>query len=88
MLGLIQTKRLTTAVAMAKEMIDLVVEEELVAHLAEHYEVLARLHQALGERKAAAGYAGLAIADLEKYGGDDDAKETIRDMREIVRRNR
>lgn len=88
MLGLIQAKKLTTAVAAAKEMIDLVLEEELVAHLAEHYEVLARLHQALGDRKAAVGYAKSAIADLEKYGGSDNEEEIIRDMKEIVQRNR
>lgn len=87
MLGLIQGQRLTKAVAAAKEMIDLVLEEELVAHLAEHYEVLARLHQALGDRTAAVGYAKLTIADLERYGGNDDTEEIIRDMKEIVKRN-
>lgn len=30
---------------------------------------------------------GLTIKDLERYGGDDGAEETIRDMKVIVKRN-
>ena len=85
MLGLIEARRFAEAVEAAEEMVRLVVAEGLASHLAEHYEVLARLHLALGDGAQAVRYARLAVADLERFGGPDD-EGTLVDMRAIAGR--
>lgn len=49
--------------------------------------MLARLHQEPGDKKAAAGCAGLAIVELERYGCNDEVEETIQYMKVIVKRH-
>ncbi|KAJ9165299.1 SET domain-containing protein [Coniochaeta hoffmannii] len=81
---LVQSKQFDRAVAMSKEMIDLVLKEELVAHLGEHYEVLTRLYYALRDATNTKKYARLAIAELERYGGEEVYGTTIGELSEIL----
>jgi hypothetical protein len=81
---LVQTKEFDRAVALSKEMIGLVLKEELVAHLGEHYEVLTRLYYALRDRENTEKYARLAIADLEKYGGGE-VYDAVKELKDILR---
>ena len=83
-MGVINRHQFKKAISMAKEMIKLVQKEELAAHLADHYEVLARLYYALRDSKNAKMYARMAIDDLEKYGGANELDESIQEMREIA----
>ncbi|KAH8906915.1 SET domain-containing protein [Coniochaeta sp. PMI_546] len=81
---LVQAKQFERAISMSKEMIDLVLKEELVAHLGEHYEVLARLYYAVRDAANTEKYARLAIIDLEKYGGEDVYGATIAELKDIL----
>lgn len=81
---LVQEKQFDRAISMSKEMIDLVLKEELVAHLGEHYEVLARMYYAVWDRDNTAKYARLAIADLEQYGGEEVYGATIGELKKIL----
>ncbi|OIW27617.1 SET domain-containing protein [Coniochaeta ligniaria NRRL 30616] len=81
---LVQAKKFERAISMSKEMIDLVLEEELVAHLGEHYEVLARLYYAVRDKANTDKYARLAVADLERYGGEEVYGATIGELKGIL----
>jgi hypothetical protein len=73
------------AIKLNEELMDILVEEELVAHLGEHYEILARLYFAAGDRKNAEKYGRLALADLQQYGGPD-VYDSIEDLNDLLTR--
>lgn len=81
---LVHDRQFEKAISLSKEMIDLVLKEELVAHLAEHYEVLARLYYAARDRANTEKYARLAIADLQRYGGEELYGNTIEELKDML----
>ncbi|KAB5583569.1 hypothetical protein GE09DRAFT_1212148 [Coniochaeta sp. 2T2.1] len=82
--GLVREARFGRAIEMSQEMIELVLREELVAHLGEHYEVLTRLYYAVRDREGTERYARLTIGELERYGGEEVYGATLAEMRKIL----
>ncbi len=74
------------------ELLDLVRAEHLAEHLGEHFEVLARLHLATGNRTAAGTYAQQALDEMAAFGRaaidddeDSEAATSVRELRAIVK---
>ncbi|KJR85324.1 uncharacterized protein SPSK_08987 [Sporothrix schenckii 1099-18] len=68
----------TAIAAYEGELLSLVRTEQLAEHMGEHYEVLARLHLAAGNRTAAATYAQRALDELETLQGAIDPGSVAR----------
>ncbi|ERT00220.1 hypothetical protein HMPREF1624_03591 [Sporothrix schenckii ATCC 58251] len=68
----------TAIAAYEGELLSLVRTEQLAEHMGEHYEVLARLHLAAGNRTAAATYAQRALDELETFQGAIDPGSVAR----------
>lgn len=73
------------AVSQHLKMIEMIKEEGMMAPLGEHYEIVARLYMAVGDRERTAEWARLAVEDLEVYGGRE-VYEQIWEMEEFIRR--
>ncbi|SPO04010.1 uncharacterized protein DNG_06693 [Cephalotrichum gorgonifer] len=54
------------------KILDLIAEEEMLGPLGEHYEILARLFGAVGDKENAVKWVEMAIEDLELYGGVEE----------------
>lgn len=67
------------------EMLGLIQQEGMMAPLGEHYEIIARLHMAMGDWRETVRWARLAIEDLEVYGGREVYGQ-IGELEEFVRR--
>jgi len=56
----------------------LIRHEGMVPHLGEHYEVMAKLHLAVGDRRGAKKYADMAREEVKVFGpswGDDGLED-------------
>jgi len=79
-----------SAIKLYKENMEMGMQEQLIPHFGEHYEVLARLYGALPNRYEAIKYTRLAIREMEKYGGTEvyqsitELKEMLQKMEEIA----
>ncbi|KAK0634406.1 hypothetical protein B0T17DRAFT_513273 [Bombardia bombarda] len=73
------------AITLNRELYELIAKEELVSHMGDHYEVMARLHMGARDRAGAKKYAKMALVELKKYSGEGkEGKETIRELEELV----
>ncbi|KAL1888631.1 hypothetical protein Sste5346_009423 [Sporothrix stenoceras] len=84
----------TAIAAYEGELLRLVRTEHLAEHMGEHFEVLARLHLAAGNRTAAVSYAQQALAELETFEGvsgvragavSESSSGSIQELREFVK---
>ena len=64
------------AVALHREMLELIEVEQLAPHMGDYYEVAARLHAAARDIKAAKKYARLALDEF-RAGGTGEIKEDL-----------
>jgi hypothetical protein len=84
-LGHVSHRRYNSAVNVNRELLRLVVEEGLVAHLGEHYEIHARLYYNMGDMENARRYGELALADLRRFGGPD-VYDTVNGLEDLLTR--
>jgi len=71
------------AVDLQEESVRLVMKENLAVHLGGSYEVLARLHAAIPNRRHAIHYTRLALSEMRAYGGPE-AQDSIAELQEML----
>ncbi len=79
-----QEKQFHSAIELNHELLALLMDEQLVPHLGEHYHIMARLYIAAQDRKNARKYGRLALTDLEAY-GDPSTAATVEELKEMLR---
>lgn len=84
-LGHVNRSEYSQAVSHHIRMIEMIKEEGMMAPLGEHYEIVARLYMAVGDRERTVEWAKKAVDDLEIYGGRE-VYEQIWEMEEYIRR--
>lgn len=82
----VRKREWSQAVSHHLKMLEMIKEEGMLAPLGEHYEIVARLYKAAGDRERTAYWARMAIEDLEVYGGKE-VYEQVWEMEEYVRRS-
>ena len=69
------------------KMLDTIKEEQMMAPLGEHYEIIARLYKAVGDWQNTLKWAELAVEDLEIYGGKE-VYEQIYELENFIQKMR
>jgi len=70
-IGIVRKGQFQRAIDLNKELLELVEQEQLVDHVSDTYEILAKLYNAVRDSRSAERYARLALADLKVFGGPD-----------------
>ncbi|KAI6265712.1 hypothetical protein MCOR27_011296 [Pyricularia oryzae] len=70
-LAAVEAGELREAIELGKQLVDISAREGLASGLGDHYEVLARLHAAVGDLQGAGAYARRALEEMSVFGGSE-----------------
>jgi hypothetical protein len=67
----VQNGHFHAATKVNHKLLSVIEEEQLVPHLADHYEIMARVYLAAKDRGSAKKFARMALGELKSFGGAD-----------------